>query len=480
MSATFETIPDRFGILHFSIPLSSYPSLLNLSEARLSGNIAGFLDPVLLVPPITKSAFSSDLTPRDDVLLAFLSLVLLLLLDAFVASILLRTHSGQISTFSISLQLVLTQFRDFRVFPLRRSSTSRINVRLLFCAIGLLSLTLILEIGILFVTEPVLHPIHNSDRTLRLFQPVLPTWDDVRFHVRASFNRPCSATTLRGVVQGATRINGCVASDIDPVEFAPFSIPESQTSLAIISRLHDYGAEHEIQVGNRSARYSARGYFRLSDETSRIMVREKVSEMEDIHMQLLHQQYLAYLFSWYNRTVRQARVTLEQVNAVTMSFETGESGEETVVEVRGDTVTSAYREYRSEAIGEIPGGVAALRLGLHFFRGITAIIVTKGNETDLFVESSREEQIVRKGKAIVWMERGRYVNWLGLGIATFGMIIGLLGVRGTLKPVAMADVAERWVKKEMRHGTEWVGVRNSTGGEWEREEENDDERGARG
>lgn len=455
MSTPFQVLPDKFENPYYSIRAEDFENPPNLTDIRLGErNIASFLDPVFEADHRRTGPFTRDYTQRDDVLLAFLSLFLLLVIDAIVATILLRTKSGDISNFGFSIKVVLEYFRDFklnRAFkPGRRAQNSgqpdsKLNIRLLGIAISLLIFIVGLEVGILFLTDPLLKRVSNDRLTFRIKQPMLPHWDDVRFHNRASINRPCVAIGLKGVEQGPTRLNGCVSSNISVSDFGFFEEVDDDINFIIVSKLHRFGADHQIFAGGLSATYTARAFFSLYDGETRMMEHAEKAEKESLHVEAVHQQYFAYLFSAYNLTVQKTtELFLDQLNELKFNFDSVSKEDQLILDIGGLEIRSAVTEYTTKVSGVLPRGVPALRLGHNFFKGTTAIVVAAPNETDLFLESG-----MLSVRTVVWEEKSRPINLLSLCIILIAAMLLLAALRVCLKPVTVADIAGMWVKKRV-------------------------------
>lgn len=455
MSGSFRILVDSSGAPYYSIRTEKFDNPLNLSNIRLEeGNVAGFLDPIFRVDTRKTGPFTRDYTRRDDVLLAFLTLFLLLVIDAIVATILLRTKHGYISNFGFSVKVVLEYFREFkpiRAFKPRYREQKvdhfprKINARLLVIAVSLLILTVGLEVGVLFSTDPLFKRVANDTVTFRIKQPILPYWDDVRFHMRASFNRPCTAMGLRGVEQGSTRINGCVSTNLSTSAFDFFQEADNAVDFQILSRLHRFGADHQISVDGLSATYTARAYFSLYDGKTRLMMQAQKERQESLHTKAMHQQYFAYLFSAYNRTAKESgEFFLDRLNELEFSTDERREESETILEIEDKGITSAVTEYTTRVKGVFPRGLPALRLGEHFFKGTTAMVVALPNQTDLFLETGMDS-----AHAVVWEEASRPINLLSLSIMLIAALLLLAALRVGLKPVAIAEIAGMWVKKSV-------------------------------
>lgn len=453
--SNFLVLADSFGNPYFTIRIKDYENLPNLTEIRNEQfNIAGFLDPIFTVTTRKTGPFTKDFTTRDDVLLAFLSLFLLLVIDAIVATVLLRTRSGEISNFGFSVKVVLEYFRDFKLVRAfgsyyrrhtPRQSEGKVNIRLLAIAISLLVLIIGLEIGVLFMTDPQLRSVSNYEVTFRVKQPVLPHWDDIRFHTRASFNRPCTAMALKGVEQGPTRINGCVSSNLSISNFELFAEISESADFEVVSRLHEFGADHQISINGLSVTYAARAYFSLYDGLSRMMRHEKKEGREELYTEAVHLQYFAYLFSAYNLNVQgDTEFLLNELNGLDFNFSKKELFNVTILEIKGNKIVRNMTEYRTKVRGRLPKGVAALRLGQHYFRGTSSIVVGAADQMDLFLEEG-----VGMENSAVWEEVSRPINLLSLIVTLGAALVLLIVLRVRLKPVAVADIAGIWVKSQV-------------------------------
>lgn len=427
---------DMFGAPYFSVDLSD-PALPRLHLPPPARDATFFSQRNLPVSPRAAGPFSSDLTSRDDVLLALLSLLLLLALEGVVSTLLLRTRRGAVSPSGAALTHLLDAARDFdlrRLLPPRRTPRPNPPSRLLSAAAVLLLLaTLGLEILILFITAPRLVPVTNATASLRLRAPALPVWLHLRFHLRAAMDKPCEALSFVGVVQQRTSVTACVVSDAVTRENKHFVPSDAHVIFQIVSDVHDYGAEHFVQVANLSAHFSTRARFHLQDTQPRLMAQLPRPADEAALTQVVHLQFLAYLFSAHRFVLRsdvnESRARLEGVETE-FTVKTGPP-----VVVLG--VQRASRRYVLRGHGVLPQGTMVLRFAHHFFRGAAEVVVAGGNATDLFVGGG-----VRRREAAVWFEEARAVNWLALVIMLAVTLVTLVGLRVVLKPAATADVAE--------------------------------------
>lgn len=254
---------------------------------------------------------------------------------------------------------------------------------------------------------------------------------------------------LRGVEQGPTRINGCVSSNLSTSTFELFEEVEDSIDFEIVSRLHGFGADHQITAGGLTAAYTARAYFSLYDGKTRMMMHAGKVEQESLQVRGIHRQYFAYLFTAYNLTVNSTttELLLDRLNVLDFQFnDTAEASEEdeTILELPGDKIRSAVRKYTTRVSGVLPRGLPALRLGHNFFKGTSAIVVASPNQTDLFLETG-----IESAHAVVWEEKSRPINLLSLSVTLIATILLLAALRVRLKPVAIAEIAGMWVKREV-------------------------------
>lgn len=321
----FKEIIDKFGDPYFSQDVEGMHWLVNLTA--MTSDASGLFAHEMQVSTRATSLFTSDLTRnRDDVILALLSLILIFCIEAIVIAVLLRTKENDIGKFAFSIKLVIELLRDFNFRFLwggrRRDlrAGKALNIKLICLALSILVITLGLEVGILFLTSRELRDVPNSTTTFRIQQPVLPGWDEIRFHSRASVNRPCIATALKDVdgrVDGSrTKINGCVSSNLLGNEFQLFSKVEEEVVLKINSSLHEYGAEHEVTIGKLSARYSARVFFSLDGDNgdSRLMREARTTPDEDRQIEVIHKQYVAYSYTAYQSGTGDPYMNLTRLN----------------------------------------------------------------------------------------------------------------------------------------------------------------------
>lgn len=443
----FKEMVDKFDNPYLSYILDNSPFNINTSKV-IEDRIT--FDHSMPVRVRATGLFSTDLTKRDDVLLAFLSLLLLLIIEGIVNTILLRTWKGRISNFGFTVKYIIELFREYnfiRVFTGRdvRDDADRPrkkpNFVLVTFAIFILLVTLGLEVGVLFLTDPVLREVTNEVATFRIQQPIPPNYDGVRFQYRASLNRPCSAISLLQVVASRTSINSCVSTTLIGSSVELFKEAEGDVTMTIVSELHDYGAEHRVTIGNLSADYSTRVFFNLEDAEPRLMKRSTLVLPEMEMMDIVHKQYVAFLFSIYAKDMKDNTMNIDRLNALEFNFDNSTGRMIDIIRVGDKTERAQSMKYTTTVTGVIPRGDAALRVAQKAFRGAFAIILDDADMTDLFIQRG-----VQSVQAITWSETARVINWLSLLILLGAATIVLLILRLFLKPVTTAEIAGVIVK----------------------------------
>lgn len=458
----FEALAGDSGVF---FTLAAVPPFVNRS-ALLPGYASGKLQH-LAVETVYVNDFSEDLTSRDDVVLAFLSLLLLLAVQAIISSILLSSSDeGYISNFCFSVSQVLNYVRELqphRVFrsvkphdvprpafsdsyvdsPPRPTDKPRLNPLVLLLAFTIIIFTFGVEVTVLSLTSKIELEVKNTRHTLRLHQPILPEWDNVNYHNRASFSRPCVDVTLVGVLQGKTRSNVCVATSVPGNSVQLFQKNEQPTELQIQTYLHEYGAQHHVTVGGITANLSSRVYFQLGDGRTRTMVRERKRDDEEEGIKLVHTQFVAFLFNAYNLYVQDNDMSLKRLNNdLNFTFERSTGGSPTVNTI-GENITIVHPpKYTTTIKGIVPVGLPALRLSQHFFRAALAVATSGPNTTDLFTEKG-----MGSSEATVWTESVRRINWLTLTIVLMASLGFQTYIRYRCHPVTGVDIAGMWVKE---------------------------------
>lgn len=186
-----------------------------------------------------------------------------------------------------------------------------------------------------------------------------------------------------------------------------------------------------------SAIFSARAMFSLQDLHLRLL-RQRSHEYDvDLTMSVMHQQYIAYLFTAYVRDTGDESMDLERLRGLGFENSGAQAGPELVV-ARTENGSALVRtqsvRYTTIVRGVIPRGLAALRFGQNVFKGGIAVEIVEPGEVDLVVNEGQEEL-----EAVVWWETVRAVNWLSMLIA-----IGVGGIVLFLVRGVKLGIDEEW------------------------------------
>ena len=431
----------------------AYDDLSHFVNATNSTDINPFLSDAFMVEKLVSGPFRRDLTERrDDILIAFLSLLLLLIIESTASAFLLRTNRGRVGVFSFSVKYVIELIQDFNVHRLFHKNTNapnrlKLNTRLLIFAFSILSLVFCVEVAIIFLTNPELRSVSNDMVSFRIVQPVMVSTSHLYFHLRTSVNRPCMSANLVGVRQGATRINTCVTMRTEnrTMEIIDVEYNESVT-VEITTDIHDYGAEHQLKIGDLNATYSARAYFTLHDRKMRLMKSRSQSKHEKKQVEAVHKQFVGAMFTAVMRVekVKNGTDILDQSNEISFSSTDMEGQVIEVLQSEQKSHKVESRRYRSTMRGVMPSGLFALHVAHHVFQGSAAITLDGGNTEDLFLKEGLQSQ-----KSVVWDEPVRKLNWLSLLLICWTCLLLQIPLHFLLKPVSTAFIAGLWVKHKV-------------------------------
>ena len=432
----------------------AYDDSSHFVNATNSTDINPFLSDAFMIEKLVSGPFRRDLTERrDDVLIAFLSLLLLLIIESTASAFLLRTNRGRVGVFGFSIKYVIELIQDFNVHRLFHQNTNspschlKLNTRRLLFAFSILSLLFCVEVGIIFLTSQELRSVSNDRISFRIVQPVLVSTSHLYFHIRTSVDRPCMSANLVGVRQGATRINTCVTMRTEnrTMEIIDVEYNESVTA-EITTDIHDYGAEHQLRIGGLSANYSARAYFTLHDGKMRLMKSRSQSKHEKEQVEAVHKQFIGAMFTAVMKAekVKNGTDILDQSNKITFSSTDKEGQVIEVLQSEQKSHKVESRRYRSTMTGVMPSGLFALHVAHHVFQGSAAITLDEGNTQDLFLKEGFQSQ-----KSIVWEEPVRKLNWLSLLIICLVCLFLQIPLHFLLKPVSTAFIAGLWVKHKV-------------------------------
>lgn len=454
MDYPFTTSLDVWGAEFFTLNLSNSVSwnVSQIIERDGGDDIASLLKAFVVIRRRVAGPFQSDLTRnRDDIILAFLSFILILIIESIVTTLLLRTRAGQVHNFGFSVKQIIELFRElnFRgAFSQKKKDSpnpKKINKNLIILSVSIVFMIVGLEVSILLLTDPKLNSITNEMATFRILQPVTTEWDNFNFHAFASIKRPCESIILEQVEQGFTKLNGCVETDLSMSLIELFKPTKDVVNLKIVSQMHDYGSDHEVTIGNDSAIYRKRVFFTLKDRNLRLMKSSRTSENETEQMNIIHRQFVAYIFTVYHRALKNRDPNMNLARLQSLKFFFKKNSESLKMDILHTPLKQVVgREYITNVKGVLPKGSTVLRFAQQYFRGTAAIVVAPPDRKDLILEKGIEESTVE-----VWKEKTRVVNWLSLLIFTLACLIVLFILRCIFKPSNIADIAGVYVRSSV-------------------------------
>lgn len=445
-SNVFERLVDNRNNTYFFYQPTSAVPIINTSIVGVE-NLASFLQDTILITPLKSSIFTRDITGRDDVLIAFLSLFLLLAIEGIVTTLLLRTSNRTVSIFGFSIKHIVELARDFRFRSIFNSRLHRVNLKLLVYAFLFFGSTFALEVLVLFLTTPSSRAVYNSRASVRFLHPITPEWLQVRFHSRASINRVCTALSLDGVEQGRTSISSCLTSTREgskvPVAFKKQTAPP--VGVTIYSEVHPYGVEYSITYGKETATYSARAYLALGDGEERLMSESAdAGERNDQAIFHVHTLFIAYVMASYQNAVEDKTITANRLNEIRIVRAKGPGTPAPLLRQQGQPPMTVSTTRYTTSFSNVPavGDIAALQYASSALKASVGIEITAGDTTDLFLADGKS----REQKAAVWEETARGLNWISLLITLLSTILVLVAIRVWLKPASTAEIAGVYVK----------------------------------
>lgn len=453
----FVSLLDKFEKQYFVFNLESVKKgSADLNNATETGaDICTFLSETIKINRRATGTFSTDLTSRDDLTLAIISLILLLVIEGTLTTILLRSNRGRINTLGFSVKQFIELAREFkfrhllhgrRGNPRRKVGANRqrrkINIKLLVIASFILLFTFGLEVVILYLSSPQLTDVKN---TLTAFQltSTNPDWNEVHKNARAATIRPCTAIIFSGVDQGSSQISSCLTAQGLPDSVEGFERVTGNISVTIRTTVHEYGDEHNVKIGDLSANYSARAYFFLGDGKPRLMRRRVKFFNKEPHVGIMHKQVIAYLFTAYARETMDESLDIDVLNNLPFKFTSDYGPAMNIIQIKGRDryrqVTSV--DHTTVVKGPIPGGAPALQFAQAVFKGSIAVSLGGPDRYDLILGSSNTF-----GKeALMWRETSRSLNWLSLSIL-LGCALVVFGIlRFVFKPFGTAEIAGAYV-----------------------------------
>lgn len=453
--------PDKYKTPHFVANISYLP----LENRELPGHSAIFFPQRFLLPLLVRSSiFSTDLTTnRDDIILAFLSMCLLLIIEGILQTLLLSTltKDGRVSSFGLSVKCIIEVLRDFdwkfkqlRTAPREKSRPSGkgtvrkpvviLQRRLVIISVCVIVFVLGLETGVLLLSSPSLTPVSNKLVSFRIGTSTAGQWLTVRRNVRATIGKPCQSTKLRDVEHGKMRVLCCVLGNVTGIDATFFKDGDvREGEMVLESRVHKYGAEHFVRVGEYYAEYVMRGYMVLEDGRERVIKRDEDVRDEERTMEGIHRMFVAYLYSVHGWDFK-GDLKVEDLNLMEIEFNVTDPGPDvTVLKIEGgDAIIEKSTVYKSRMRGLLPMSAMSLHVAHQFWRASSTLKVVEGDEWDLFVDDG-----VQKAESVVWWEKSRKLNWVSLLLMVVAslMILGLLRMK--MKPETTVNIASHYVKR---------------------------------
>lgn len=453
-----ESLSEVHQLNYFSI----VPSQLDvLPPAASERDVATFLEGEMEVSHRVTGLFSQDLTTRDDVIVAVLSLLLLLAIEGVVTGFLLRTREGAVSTFSFSVNQLSNLAREFKLGSLFRVRSRRgLNIRLVCVAIFVFTVSFGLEVLVLFLTTPEEREVSNNVATFRLAEPLNPNFDIIFGATKAAINPPCVSVSLQSVNQSGTIISNCVTSTVSDSSVVPFETVNNRVDVTMQSDLHEFGSNHILSIEgdgkNYSANYSVKAYFRLGVPSAaehrggsegRLMRKSDMSASREETISTVHKQFVAFLFTSYRNMTGDDSMSVQRLNEIDFNFEVSEGDPVDVIIVNDErrTLQRPSRRYTTSFQAVAPSGEATLRFAETFFKGSVGVTVAGPNTRDLLQGSGSTIE----SRGVLWRERFRVLNWLSLTLILLAVFLLLMYLRHSLQPVVMAEMAGLYVSEAL-------------------------------
>lgn len=458
--------------LSFNVSQISFTPAIPDNATERAVNLTSFLSELLPVTPQSTNLFSTDLTSRDDLIIAFLSLALIFVIEGILTTILLRTYQGKISSFAFSVKHFVDLARDFHIhhlvprLPIHSSDAksrqltqhasprrTKINWTLLRVAVATLVFTFGLEVLVLYFSTPQLTTVTNAKASFSLIENIIPEWPEIHSNADSAPSKPCTTITLvphasnARIEQGTTRLAPCLTATGDLAPNEQFAVVDDAVDVSITTSTHEFGAEHSITIGEHTARYRTMVYFALHDRRRKILRKRAQYFTHHAAVFYVHMQYIAYLFNEYVNKTEDVRMNAERLANLQFSHNVTDGENIVVAQVnkqqRFRKVTSVYHE--TKVTGIIPRGPPALRFGIAFLKGSTGISLTGPDLNDMDIGSSStwgEERVM-------WEEEERQLNWFMLCIVLAVALIVFGILRYLLKPIGTAEIAGEFVVRKV-------------------------------
>lgn len=444
-TVNFLTLLDENGEEYFSVNTTAIKE--TRWPGRLDGrgnNMCSFLRETMPIKRRATGMFSTDLTERDDVILAVLSLSLLLVIESILSTILLRTSDGNVTNSGFSVKHYVDLARDFKFKYMVKGregtrENGRVDKKLLFFATAILLFLFAVEVLVLFLTTPELVTVDNSVASFEVLPSVFPNWIDVRNAQGFLVDRPCASVFLDEVKQGQAAISACLTSQIPAGDLDDLKL--EYVEVEISTDEHKYGANHNISIGDLKGMYASRAFFRRPKVASRILPKRRLKTRHEDEKKVIHRQFIAMVFNLYNNRTKDKKATLDMLNSI--DFEKGFKSEPgpnvdiLQVNKRSTPVRVTSTRFRTKFEAVVPKGVAALQLAKLVLKASVGIGVSGPDVYDLKMGSGQ----VARAESTMWEEESRSLNWLSLLLILIIAGAILLLLRAELRPSGTAEIA---------------------------------------
>lgn len=449
----------------FNVSNITYVPAIPDNATEQGANFATFLSDTVAVKNQATSVFSTDLTSRDDALLAILSLCLVLVIEGILTSILLRTYNGHVSNFGFSIKQFVELARDFKVRHLiwgkraqskaagvAPSAKRKINWRLLLIAALTLTFTFGLEVAIIWLSSPRYTDVFNTTTSFNVEENFIPDWNEIRDNAGGAANRPCTALTIvserrTNIEQGNTRVTPCLSSTGNLSSELPFEKFTDPVEMEFTTDTHEFGARHYIKIGEHWGEYRTMIYFTLDDMSRKIMRKRAYHFTKPASVFYKHQQFVAYLFNEYTRRTNDTSMNLERLQSLKFNTTVEDGPNVIIAQINGQERfrKAISTRHITKLRGVIPRGPPALRFAIAYLKGATGLSVRNPDINDMDIGSSSTWGVKRR----MWREESRLLNWLTLTIVLAASLL-LLGIlRSLLKPIGTAEIAGVFVMQQV-------------------------------
>lgn len=391
--ALFNATTDASGIEYFFVNISAIkPVAFRPQDVYKDGkNSCSMLSETLPLGSRATGRFSGDLTSRDDLILAVLSLFLVLLIESMLTTILFRSRDGKLSTASFSIRQFCHLVREFKFHHIlqgqlfkKGKSRPHINIRLVALSFSVLAFSLGLQIGVLVFSTPHLVDVTNDAVSFSFGQHFIPDRKEVSEKGRVATRRTCTSIRLTAsnprlkIEQGQTSLQACLISNHSALEQwdTGFETTDDLVDITLTSEVHAYGTEHLISIGDVTVLYLTRVYYSGDDRKVRLLgSRGRHATREGIRVDYVHKEIVAYLFSYYARETNDTSMNLKRLQSLEFQFDVEKGQEINVLQVNGAErfFRVASSKYTTKVRGVIPQGVAAFRLIDSFLKGSSKV-----------------------------------------------------------------------------------------------------------